>query len=100
MRAFKSSVRRVRMATFLSLGTFAGTSAACRKDAEARGGVSRNWTPPAQEMVMDVPVDSVKSAIAKRLAAPPPQPVTADQWRHTKKLYANFGQNLLWLSEG
>jgi murein L,D-transpeptidase YcbB/YkuD len=100
MKVFKSSLRNARAAATVSFGIFAATLAACKNNAEARGGVSRNWTPPAQAVVKDVPVDSVKLAIEKRLAAPPPRPVTADQWKHTKKLYANFGQTLLWLDGG
>ena len=29
----------------------------------------------------------------------PPAPVTADQWKHVKQLYAAFDQNLLWLDD-
>ena len=99
-RTSNRSQRLTLVVAILSLGTIAG----CEKPAQARnrsgqagGEVSRNWTPPTQDVVMDVPVAAVKEAIQKRLTAPPPQPVTADQWKHTKKLYASFNQSLLWL---
>src|SRR4051812_27885339 len=97
MRTFKSSLQVNRLAAILSLATFSGAVAACKTHSEARGEIARNWTPPAQDAVRDVPVADVKAAIAKRLAAAPPEPVTTDQWKHTKKLYAAFGQAPLWL---
>ena len=92
--AFKSCLRLTRVAALLS---FVVAFAGCKKLAEANGEVRRNWTPPAADVVMDVPIADINPAIAKRLAAPPPSPVTADQWKHTKRLYAAFGQSLLWL---
>ena len=83
----------MQVAAFFSFVGFAG----CKKLTQANGEVSRNWTPPVADMVMDVPVTAIKPAIQKRLAASPPSPVTADQWKHTKRLYTAFGQNLLWL---
>jgi len=46
---------------------------------------------------MDVPPDQISAALTKRLADGPPGPVTADHWKHTKKLYATFNNTLLWL---
>ena len=84
--------------TWIAAGLSISVIAACtEKTAQANGEVSRNWTPPAQDVVMDVPAPEVKAAIQKRLSAAPPTPVTADQWKHTKKLYATFNQSLLWL---
>ena len=48
---------------------------------------------------MGVPAADAQAAIQRRLAATPPTPVNADEWKHVKKLYATFGQNLLWLDD-
>ncbi len=72
---------------------------ACKKTGQANGEVSRNWVPPKEAVYLGVPAAEVQSAIQTRLAAEPPAPVTADQWKHVKKLYSSFGQNLLWLSD-
>jgi murein L,D-transpeptidase YcbB/YkuD len=94
-RAFQSSLRLTQVAAIL----FAATLAGCKKTAQASGEVSRNWTPPAPAAVLDVPMTAITQSIQKRLASPPPPPVTADQWKHTKKLYGTFNQVLLWLDE-
>ncbi|HEX3867571.1 MAG TPA: L,D-transpeptidase family protein [Gemmatimonadaceae bacterium] len=61
--------------------------------------MSRTWTPPAADSLYGVPSASVSAAIQSRLAAPPPAPLTADSWRHVKKLYGSFGNSLLWLDD-
>jgi murein L,D-transpeptidase YcbB/YkuD len=93
MTAFTSSLRLTSVAALFSFAAFAG----CKKIAQASGEVSRNWTPPVQDVVMDVPIADIKTAIEKRLTTAPPAPVNADQWKHTKRLYTAFGQSLLWL---
>jgi len=70
---------------------------ACKKAKSANGEVSRNWAPPAPDAVMDVPPEAISAALTKRLADGAPQSVTADQWKHTKKLYTTFNKSLLWL---
>jgi len=92
-RTIKSPLRLTRVAALL---LFAG-SIGCKKLASANGEISRNWTPPAQDVVMDVPIATIKAAIQKRLTTAPPAQVSADQWKHTKRLYTAFGQSLLWL---
>jgi L,D-transpeptidase YcbB len=93
-QVIKSSLQLMKVAALVSMGTAWGCKG---KSAQAAGEISRNWTPPAQDEVMGVPVAEVKPEIQKRLAGPPPQPLNADQWKHTKKLYTTFDQNLLWL---
>jgi murein L,D-transpeptidase YcbB/YkuD len=73
------------------------TVAACKKSGSANGDVSRNWTPTRQESYMGVPAAEVQAAITQRLAAAPPAGVSPDHWKHMKKLYSSFGQQLLWL---
>jgi len=48
---------------------------------------------------MGVPAVEVQGAIRTRLAAAPPPPLTADEWKHVKKLYAAFNQALLWVDD-
>ncbi len=86
-------MRLMTVAALCSLGGLA----ACKKVNTAGGEVSRNWTPPAADVVMDVPPEAISAALKKRLAEAPPAPVTADHWKHTKKLYATFNDALLWL---
>ena len=71
----------------------------CKKVQRANGEVSRNWTPPQQDAYLGVPVAAVREAIAKRIAAQAPSRVSADQWKHVKRLYSTFSNNLLWLDD-
>jgi len=71
--------------------------AGCKKTQQANGEVSRNWVPVQQAEYLGVPAAEARSAIQARLAASPPAPITADQWKHVKKLYGTFNQSLLWL---
>jgi murein L,D-transpeptidase YcbB/YkuD len=70
-----------------------------KKSGQANGEVSRNWLPPQQDQYLGVPTAEAQAAIQTRLAAQPPAPITADQWRHVKKLYTTFNQGLLWLDD-
>jgi len=72
---------------------------ACKKENRAAGEVSRNWMPVQQQQYMGVAAADVQAAIKTRLAAAPPQPVSADEWRHVKGLYTRFNQGLLWLDD-
>lgn len=81
-------------------GAFAVVAAfGCKRVQRASGEVSRNWTPPQQDVYLGVPAAAVHDAIQKRLASSPPPSVSADQWKHVKGLYATFSDNLLWLDE-
>ncbi len=71
----------------------------CKQGGRASGEVSRNWQPPQQAEYLGVPAATVHEAIQKRLSDSAPPPVTADVWKHVKKLYAAFGENLLWLND-
>lgn len=75
------------------------TLAACKKTRSAGGEVSRNWTPPQQDTYLGVPAAEVQTAITQRLTTAPPNGVSADDWKHVKKLYTTFNQQLLWLSD-
>jgi murein L,D-transpeptidase YcbB/YkuD len=88
-----SLLRLTKVAALCSIAALG----ACKKVRSASGEVSRNWTPPAADVVMDVPPDAISAALTKRLAVGAPTSVTADQWKHTKKLYTTFNNTLLWL---
>ena len=92
-RVSTSVLRLTEIAALCSIAALG----ACKEVKSANGEVSRNWTPPAPDVVMDVPPDQITAALTKRLADGPPGPVTADHWKHTKKLYATFNNTLLWL---
>lgn len=87
----------IRSMTFAAL-TAAIAIAGCKQTHNNAGGdVSRNWQPVHQDSYMGVPAAAVQAAIQQRLAASPPQPLSADKWKHVKKLYAKYNQSLLWL---
>ena len=85
-----------RLAVISAMTTLAALSA-CKKTQSAGGEVSRNWTPPKADAYMGVAAADVQNALTTRLAAKGPESVSDDQWKHVKKLYAAFGQQLLWL---
>jgi L,D-transpeptidase YcbB len=91
----KSSLRLTAIGAMMAATTFA----ACKKSGQANGEVSRNWTPPKADAYLGVPAAEVQAAIQTRLASAAPAPVTADQWKHVKKLYGTFDNGLLWLSD-
>src|SRR5215211_1729518 len=84
---------------FIAAAIGATTIAACKETKNASGEVTRNWTPVKQNVYLGVPAAEVQAAIQKKLAAAPVSPVTADQWKHVKKLYGTFNQSLLWLDD-
>ena len=73
--------------------------AGCKNVHKSGGDISRNWTPTRQDVYMGVPAAAVQAAIRQRLDSQPPAPVKADSWKHAKRLYAQFGDNLLWLDD-
>lgn len=98
MHSTRSNTTRVAaVAAMLAMTAFA----ACKKTQprSASGDVSRNWTPPKQDTYLGVPAAEAQAAITQRLAASPPAGVSADHWKHMKKLYATFNQQLLWLDD-
>ena len=89
-----------RMWYLLAVSVLAlGVATACRKTQQAKGDVSRNWTPPQQGAYMGVAASDVHAAIATRLAGRPPAPLSDDQWTHVQRLYGTFNQSLLWLDD-
>jgi murein L,D-transpeptidase YcbB/YkuD len=95
------SAQRSNIARLVGLGAVMATVtvAACKKSRSAGGDVSRNWTPAKQETYMGVPAAEAQAAITQRLAANAPAGVSADDWKHVKKLYGRFNQQLLWLDD-
>jgi murein L,D-transpeptidase YcbB/YkuD len=59
------------------------------------------YTPGAQARVLTVEMDSLKSAVAARVArAERPAWVTAPRWNKVQGLYTHYGNAPLWLEEG
>jgi murein L,D-transpeptidase YcbB/YkuD len=50
--------------------------------------------------VKGVGIEALRPAMVRRLAAPPPEPIDADGWRHVRGLYAAYGGSALWLDAG
>src|SRR5690242_17876197 len=78
MRRMSSSARWTKLAAVLAVIA----PLACKKENRAAGEVSRNWMPVQQQQYMGVSAADVQAAIKTRLAAAPPQPVSADEWKH------------------
>ena len=95
------SSQRSNITRLVALGAIMATAtvASCKKTRSANGEVSRNWTPPQQPTYMGVPAAEAQAAITQRLAGNAPSGVAADDWKHVKKLYAQFNQQLLWLDD-
>jgi murein L,D-transpeptidase YcbB/YkuD len=79
--------------------------AACAKEGSAKARkVSRFhrhpaiWAPATLTAVQGVPIADLKTALAARLAAKPPEGVDMDDWRHTQALYKSLGQTPLWFT--
>lgn len=77
-------------------------SAACDDDRsqQADPPAVSGWAPPRVNAVRGVGVESLRPAIALRLAAAPPELINADQWRHVHTLYAAYDGAALWLDAG
>src|SRR4051794_24641747 len=88
----------IRLATLTAM-LAAVAPVACKKESRAAGEVSRNWMPAQQQAYMGVSAADVQAAIKTRLAAAPPAPITADEWKHVRSLYSRFNQSLLWLDD-
>ena len=56
------------------------------------------WTPAAANEVLGVARQGIVDAIETRLNADPPGPISADRWKHVRRLYANYDGAPLWLA--
>jgi len=75
-------------------------AAGCGRQSESGGEVSRSWNPLGVRSVNGVPVANIKTELARDLQSKTnPQFATADQWGHTKKLYAAYSGAPLWLND-
>src|SRR4051812_12878985 len=92
-----NAIDRARLLTTAFAIAALAAFGACQKQRSANGEVSRNWVPAKQDNYMGVPAAEVQAAVQKRLTAKAVAPTTADHWNHVRKLYASFGQSLLWL---
>lgn len=91
----RSGVKLATIGVLIGMTAFAG----CKRGGSANGEVSRNWMPTQQDSYMGVPAAEVQGALQQRLATKPPAQVTADQWKHVKRLYTAFNNQLLWLDD-
>lgn len=97
MRSWMGMTRAVLAPVLLA------TAAACNDDPARQQGESAptgGWAPARVSSVKGVGVEALRPAIVRRLAAPPPAPLDADQWRHVRGLYAAYGGSALWLDTG
>lgn len=71
---------------------------ACGGSEQAEAASGSRWAPPAVDELLGVPTTAVVAAIAERLNAAPPRPISADRWNHVQRLYERFGGAPLWLA--
>jgi murein L,D-transpeptidase YcbB/YkuD len=64
---------------------------------ETGGEVDDSFEPAKVESVKGVAIAEIRSTVSSRLAAAAPKPIGASEWGHTKRLYAQFGGNPIWL---
>ena len=66
---------------------------------ESGGEVDETFEPAKITSVKGVASGEVRTAIEQRLDRARPKPITEVQWNHTKKLYAEFDGNPIWLDK-
>src|SRR3954468_1636986 len=78
---------------------------ACKRDRQqdvivdqSGGEIALTWSPAGVQNVMGVPGAAVTSAIAAKIAAAPPEPLTKDTWSHAQRLYKSYNGVPLWLT--
>src|SRR5947208_2287342 len=97
--AWTTVLRRARIVVSLSVMACDVSLHSCFSRRQSSGGdVSHNWRPRTPDGIMGVPASALTAAINQRLSGSPPAPITADQWKHTKKLYATYQGAALWLT--
>ena len=92
--------RRLASALLLSLVAFSACKRA-PKVVRHRGlvlpPVDKSWSPQTLLSVRGVPADSIRAAIAARLARKPPSPLSSIAWKRTAELYRKYAGSPLWL---
>jgi murein L,D-transpeptidase YcbB/YkuD len=88
----------LRYRAYATLAVFCAALSACKTRHQSEsGGDVEPWTPPKPDLISNVPVDAVKSAIQTRLTGATPKGVNGDTWRHVRALYSNYAGAPLWL---
>ncbi len=84
--------RAVLLATLVAV-------AACGRDRNTASAseVSRGWQPAKLETVFGVSADDIAQAIKRHLSADRPHEISAERWRHVRRLYASYSGAALWM---
>ena len=95
-----------RLVILLAAACCLTVAGACnRRDRRARSRrvvlppADTSWVPQAVTAVKGVPADSLRAAIAARLAADKPRLLDAPAWKRASNLYARFTNSPLWLEQ-
>lgn len=90
--------------TAVALVLALGSAGACDKlgfkearRSESGGEIDDSFEPAKIKSVKGVAAAEVRAAITKRLEQARPKPITELQWKHAKKLYAEYGGDPIWL---
>src|SRR5215213_3306067 len=96
--------RRTARMTFL-VGIAATLAAGCDRLGkepqrnESGGEIDKSFEPAKIKSVKGVRTAEIRTAITKRLDETRPKPITEAQWKHAKKLYAEYAGNPIWLDD-
>jgi len=66
---------------------------------ESGGEIDESFEPAKIKSVKGVRTAEIRTAITKRLDENRPKPITEAQWKHAKKLYAEYAGNPIWLDD-
>ncbi len=76
-----------------------GSAKSRRRAARGRTPHEAVWAPATLTAVQGVPLADLKTALAARLAAEPPEGIPAETWKHTRNMYRSLGDTPLWLTD-
>ena len=103
-RARSHLSRLAVMRAACGLALVVSVAAACDKlgwkepqRSETGGEVDNSFKPEKIKSVKGVAIADVRAAVAKRLKAPRPKPISEAQWKHAVRLYAEYGGYPIWL---
>jgi murein L,D-transpeptidase YcbB/YkuD len=92
-------IKLLRRSLVVAFGAIALT--ACKKDViidQAGGEIALTWSPAGVNEVKGIPGAAVKTAMATKLAAEAPAPLSKETWEHARNLYKSYQNVPLWLT--
>ena len=82
----------------IAIALLCATSACGRGESKNSGGeVSRVWQPVQAGAIAGVSMDDIRAAIQHDLTGPRPHEISAERWRHVRRLYQSYNDGALWM---